>query len=139
MTGRTDDSDTEGPWQDLFGQEGMDGGLDRRYGERHMENRRIVVTMAGSEEREGFFVPHAGRGEEVELAEDLAEALKSCFERPCKRLYVSLFSANPSELTSLFLFRSMKPSQYVVLVVDPAIRPMVETLGLADECLSFEG
>jgi len=26
----------------------------------------------------------------------------------------------------------------VVLVVDPAVRPLVEDLGLADECLTFE-
>ena len=103
-----------------------------------MEMRRIVVTMGSSEDREGFFVPHTRRGERVELAEDLAEALKSCFERPCERLYVSLFCANPAELTSLALFRSMKPSQYVVLVVDPEIRPLVESLGLGDECLNFE-
>ena len=129
----------KGPWRDSFGQEGGTADSTAVTESVTMENRRIVVTMAGSEEREGFFVPHTGCGEEVELAEDLAEALKSCFERPCERLYVSLFSANPSELTSLSLFRSMKPSQYVVLVVDPAIRPLVETLGLADECLSFEG
>ena len=106
--------------------------------EGFMDHRRIVVTMASSEDREGFFVPHTRRGEEVELAEDLAEALESCFERPCERLYVSLFSANPSELTSLALFRAMMPSQYVVLVVDPEIKPLVEGLGLGDECLTFE-
>lgn len=103
-----------------------------------MDHRRIVVTMATSDDREGFYVPHTRRGEEVELAEDLAEALKSCFERPCERLYVSLFSANPSELTSLAMFRDMNPSQYVVLVVDPEIKPLVESLGLGDECLTFE-
>ena len=103
-----------------------------------MDERRIVVTMASSEDREGFFVPHTQRGEEVELAEDLAEALKSCLERPCERLYVSLFSANPAELTSLALFRTMKPLQYVVLVVDPEIKSLVEDLDLGDEFLTFE-
>ena len=103
-----------------------------------MDHRRIVVTMASSEDREGFFVPHTRRGEEVELAEDLGEALQSCFDRPCERLYVSLFAANPAELTSLAMFRAMKPSQYVVLVVDPDIKPIVECLDLGDEFLTFE-
>src|SRR5436309_1370681 len=102
-----------------------------------MDNRRIVVTMGTSEQHDGFFLPHARSGEEVELAEDLGEALRSCFDRPCERLYVSLFAARPSELTCLSLFRKMKPSQYVILVVDAAIRPLVEGLGLGDECLTF--
>ena len=103
-----------------------------------MDPRRIVVTMASSEDRDGFFVPHMRRGEQVELVEDLAGALQSCFDRPCERLYVSLFSANPAELTSLAMFRAMKPSQYVVLIVDPDIKALVEKLGLGDECLTFE-
>ena len=103
-----------------------------------MDSRRIVVTMGSSEGQGGFFLPQTRRDEEVEVAEDLGGALRSCFERPCQRLYVSLLTANPSELTCLALFRKMKPSQYVVLVVDPAIRPLVEGLGLGDECLTIE-
>jgi len=104
-----------------------------------MESRRIVVTMGSSEERDGFFLPQTRRGEELELAQDLGEALRSCLARPCERLYVSLFSADPAQLTSLAMFRSMRPEQYVVLVVDPGVRPLVENLDLADECLTFEG
>ena len=103
-----------------------------------MDKRRIVVARGGSDAREGLFLPYPGRGEEIELARDLADALKSCLEAPCERLYVSLFSAEPHELTSLALFRSMKPSQHLVLVVDPAIRLLIEGMNLADECLIFE-
>src|SRR4029079_15849977 len=110
----------------------------KKHGGR-METRRIVVTMGSSEERDGFFLPQTRRGEELELAQDLGEALRSCLARPCERLYVSLFSAEPAQLTSLALFRTMRPDQYVVLVVDPAVRPIVDDLGLADECLTFEG
>ncbi len=102
-----------------------------------MEQRRIVVTMGGSEGGEGIFVPNPRRGEQVELVEDLAGALRSCFERPCERLYVSLLSADPQELTSLALFRRMRPAQYVVLVVDETIQPLVESLGLANEYVTF--
>jgi hypothetical protein len=107
--------------------------------ETTMEPRRIVVTMGFSENGEGVFLPHTPKGEEVELAEDLAGALQSCFERPCERLYVSLLSADPGELTSLALFRNMRPSQYVVLVVDPSILPIVRGLRLANEYLAFNG
>jgi hypothetical protein len=103
-----------------------------------MDTRRIVVTMGSSDERDGFFLPQTRRGEELELAQDLGEALRSCLARPCERLYVSLFSADPAQLTSLAMFRTMRPDQYIVLVVDPAVRPLVENLGLADECLTFE-
>ena len=102
-----------------------------------MESRRIVVTMGSSEAGDGLYVPNTRRGEQVELVEDLADALQSCFERPCERLYVSLLQATTSELTSLSLFRSMKRSQYIVLVVDRSLRPLVEELGLADEYLTF--
>ena len=102
-----------------------------------MEQRRIVVTMGNSENGEGFFVPNPRRGEQVELVEDLAGALSSCFERPCERLYISLLSADPHELTSLALFRRMRPSQFVVLVVDESIQLLVESLGLADEYVTF--
>src|SRR5262245_21020712 len=103
-----------------------------------MESRRIVVTMGRPEERDGFFLPQTRRGEELELAQDLGEALRSCLARPCERLYVSLFSADPAQLTSLSMFRTMRPEQYIILVVDPSVRPLVEDLGLADECLTFE-
>lgn len=103
-----------------------------------MEKRRIVVARGSSEDREGLFLPHPRRGDQIELARDLADALQSCLDSPCDRLYVSLFSADPNELTSLAMFRAMKPAQHLVLVVDPAIRPLVEGLGLADECLTFE-
>lgn len=103
-----------------------------------MEKRRIIVTRGSSQDREGFFLPWAEKDEVVELAENLGEALQTCLDQPCARLYVSLFSAEPGELTSLAMFRAMKPSQYLVLVVDPAIRPLVEGLDLADECLTFE-
>jgi len=102
-----------------------------------MEQRRIVVSMGGADGGEGFFVPNPKRGEQVELVEDLAGALRSCFELPCERLYVSLLSANPQELTSLALFRRMRPSQYVVLVVDESIQPLVQALGLGDEYVTF--
>jgi len=103
-----------------------------------MEKRRIVVARGSSEDREGLFLPYPRRGEEIELAKDLAGALQSCLESPCDRLYISLFSADPSELTSLAIFRAMKPAQHLVLVVDPSIRTLVESMGLADECLTFE-
>jgi len=103
-----------------------------------METRRIVVTRGSSEDREGLFLPHPRRGDRIELARDLADAFRSCFESPCDRLYVSLFAADPSELTSLAMFRAMKPSQHLVLVVDPEIRSLVETLDVADEYLTFE-
>lgn len=102
-----------------------------------MEQRRIIVTMGSSETGDGFFVPQTRRGERLELAEDLAGALQSCLERPCERLYVSLLAPDPSELTSLSMFRSLCPNQYVVAVVDPSIRDMVEALGVADEYLTF--
>ena len=103
-----------------------------------MEKRRIVVAKGASEEREGLFLPHARKGDRIELARDLADALKTCLESPCDRLYISLFSVDPTELTSLAIFRAMKPSQHVILVVDPKIRTIVESLELADECLTFE-
>lgn len=103
-----------------------------------MDKRRIVVTKGNSEDREGLFLPYPGRNEEIELAPDLAGALQSCLREPCDRLYVSLFAADPAELTSLAMFRAMKPTQHLVLVVDPSIRSLVEDLNLADECLTFE-
>ena len=75
-----------------------------------MEKRRIVVARGSSDDREGLFLPYPGRGEEIELAKDLADALKSCIDAPCERLYVSLFSADPDELTSLAMFRAMNLS-----------------------------
>jgi hypothetical protein len=103
-----------------------------------MPKRRIVVAKGSSEEREGLFVPYPRRGEEIELAPNLAGALQACLDRPCARLYVSLFAADPAELTSLAMFRKIRPLQHLVLVVDPAIRGLVEDLHLADECLTFE-
>ena len=103
-----------------------------------MDKRRIVVTKGSSEDSDGLFLPHAERDEEIELAPDLAGALQSCLKSPCERLYVSLFAADPTELTSLSMFRAMKPKQHLVLVVDPSIRTLVEDLRLADECLTFE-
>jgi hypothetical protein len=107
-------------------------------GRNPVEKRRIVVTKGSSDDRDGMFLPYAGRNEQIELASDLAGALQSCLDAPCERLYVSLFQADPAELTSLAMFRAMKPSQHVVLVVDPSIRALVEGMHLADECLTFE-
>ena len=104
-----------------------------------MEQRRIIVTMGSSESGEGFFVPDTRRGEQLELAENLAGAMRACIERPCERLYVSILEADPHELTSLSLFRSICPSQYIVAVVDESIRDMVESLGLANEYVTLPG
>ena len=75
-----------------------------------------------------------GSQSRIETVSTLAEAMVLCLRERIDRLIVNMFSFTPAELTSLLLFRELRPQQRIVLFCPDEALPMLTVGGLADEC-----
>src|SRR5881296_2801716 len=110
-------------------------GSDTRYRGRSMIDReRIVLCKKGPPEAVDQALLVTSGPSRVETVGTLAEAMSLCLSDQIDRLIVNMFSFTSSELTSLMLFREMRPAQRVMFLCPEEAVMMLMTAGLADEC-----
>jgi len=101
---------------------------------RKRDKKRVLICKTGPPEAFEQALMGCGRDCQVSSVDSLAEALSICMEDRVDSLVVNMFSFSSGELTSLMMFREMRPRQEVILLCGEDVATMLSMPGLATAC-----